>query len=160
MTFDQFSLDARLMQNVRSAGYAVPTPIQTAAIPTALPGQDLIGTAQPGTGTTAAFVLPILQRLLNTPRARGAAGCRALIVTPTRELAEQINDTVRALGRGTCIRSATIYGGVPMDPKPEAVYQTGSNIPRKSTGATTVDQESLERSQELNVPRIRSGKAS
>jgi hypothetical protein len=65
-----------------------------------------------------------------------------------------------ALVAGAFLASCASEGGVPMDPKPEAVYQTGSNIPRKSTGATTVDQESLERSQELNVPRIRSGKAS
>jgi ATP-dependent RNA helicase RhlE len=117
VSFTQFDLDPRLMNGVRAAGYAVPTPIQALAIPPALAGRDLIGTAQTGTGKTAAFVLPILQRLLNGPR--GVA--RALIVTPTRELAEQINDTIRALGQHTRLRSATIYGGVPMGPQERAL---------------------------------------
>ena len=105
------------MEGVRSAGYATPTPIQAAAIPPALAGNDLIGTAQTGTGKTAAFVLPILQRLLSGPRRR----TRALIVTPTRELAEQINTTIRALGSASGVRSATIYGGVPMQPQERAL---------------------------------------
>ena len=117
MNFDQFNLDPRLLQGVRSAGYVAPTPIQAAAIPPALQGHDLIGTAQTGTGKTAAFVLPILQRLLKGPRGRA----RALIVTPTRELAEQINDAIKTLGRGTGLRSATIYGGVPMGPQERAL---------------------------------------
>jgi ATP-dependent RNA helicase RhlE len=124
LNFDQFNLDPRIMQGVRAASYAVPTPIQLAAIPPALAGHDLIGTAQTGTGKTAAFVLPILQRLLSTPRnpANGRSRrARVLIVTPTRELAEQINDTIKALGRGTGIRSATIYGGVPMAPQERAL---------------------------------------
>jgi ATP-dependent RNA helicase RhlE len=108
LNFDQFNLDSRLMQGIRRAGYETATPIQEAAIPAALRGRDLIGTAMTGTGKTAAFVLPILNKLLNGPR--GVA--RALIVTPTRELAEQINDVVRALAVGTKLRSATIYGGV------------------------------------------------
>ena len=112
MNFEQFDLDPRLMQGIQNAGYETATPIQEAAIPAALRGRDIIGTAQTGTGKTAAFVLPILQRLL--PGARGHA--RALVVTPTRELAEQINDAIRVLGRQTGLRSATIYGGVPMQP--------------------------------------------
>jgi ATP-dependent RNA helicase RhlE len=80
-------------------------------------GQDLIGTAQTGTGKTAAFVLPILQRLLSGPRRQA----RALIVTPTRELAEQINDCIHDLARGTSIRSATIYGGVGPQPQVKAL---------------------------------------
>lgn len=108
MSFNQFNLDPRLMVGINRAGYEIPTPIQLAAIPTALEGRDLIGTAQTGTGKTAAFVLPILHKLLNGPR----RVARALIVTPTRELAEQINDTIKELAAGTQIRSATIYGGV------------------------------------------------
>ena len=119
MNFDQFGLDSRLMQGVRAAGYDTPTPIQAAAIPPALAGHDLIGTAQTGTGKTAAFVLPILQRLLQGPRGR----VRALIVTPTRELAEQINDTIRALGQASGLRSATIYGGVSMLPQERALRE-------------------------------------
>src|SRR5512147_516047 len=85
LKFEQFGLDPRLTVGIHKAGYEVPTPIQEAAIPAALRGRDLIGTAQTGTGKTAAFVLPILHRLLKG--GRGVA--RALIVTPTRELAEQ-----------------------------------------------------------------------
>ncbi|MBK9926176.1 MAG: DEAD/DEAH box helicase [Anaerolineales bacterium] len=108
MNFEQFNLDSRLMQGIKVAGYETPTPIQEAAIPAALRGRDIIGTAQTGTGKTAAFVLPILNKLLDGPRNQA----RALIVTPTRELAEQINQVIHALAVGTKLRSATIYGGV------------------------------------------------
>lgn len=109
MTFNQFKLDSRLAKGIQQAGYTDPTPIQVAAIPAALAGHDLIATAQTGTGKTATFVLPMLHRLLSGPRNNKA---RALIVTPTRELAEQIHDNIRTLSAGTGIRSATIYGGV------------------------------------------------
>ena len=111
MNFEQFNLDSRLMQGIRTAGYETATPIQEAAIPAAVRGRDIIGTAQTGTGKTAAFVLPILNKLLDGPRGMP----RALIVTPTRELAEQINQVVNALSAGTGLRSATIYGGVGAD---------------------------------------------
>ena len=117
MGFKTFNLDARLMTAIARAGYTEPTPIQKAAIPVALTGRDLIGTAQTGTGKTAAFVLPILQRLLPGPRNQA----RALIITPTRELAEQINDTIKALSAGTSLRSATIYGGVGQSPQVRAL---------------------------------------
>jgi len=96
------------MQGVKNADYQTATPIQEAAIPAALRGRDIIGTAQTGTGKTAAFVLPILNKLLDGPRGMP----RALIVTPTRELAEQIHQVIRALSVGTKLRSTTIYGGV------------------------------------------------
>ena len=99
------------MQGVKNAGYETATPIQEAAIPAALRGRDIIGTAQTGTGKTAAFVLPILNKLLDGPRGMP----RALIVTPTRELAEQINQVIHQLSAGTGLRSATIYGGVGAD---------------------------------------------
>jgi ATP-dependent RNA helicase RhlE len=108
VNFQEFNLDSRLMTRIHRAGYREPTPIQNSAIPPALAGRDLIGTAQTGTGKTAAFVLPILQRLLPGPR----KCTRALIVTPTRELAGQIHEVIRALGAETGLRSATIYGGV------------------------------------------------
>jgi ATP-dependent RNA helicase RhlE len=117
VNFEQFNLDSRLAAGIQRAGYETPTPIQVQAIPAALEGHDLIGTAQTGTGKTAAFVLPILHRLLSGPRGRA----RALIVTPTRELAEQINDTIRALSAGTRLRSATIYGGVGAAPQIKAL---------------------------------------
>jgi ATP-dependent RNA helicase RhlE len=125
MKFSEFGLDARLMRAITEAGYETPTPIQAAAIPVALTGQDLVGTAQTGTGKTAAFVLPILQRLLkeHATAPHHARIHRALIVTPTRELAEQINDTIKALARHTRIRSATIYGGVGAGPQERALRE-------------------------------------
>jgi len=108
LNFNQFNLDPRLQAGINRLGYREPTPIQEAAIPAAVTGQDLIGTAQTGTGKTAAFVLPILNRLMNGPRNR----TRALIITPTRELAEQIHESIRDLAYGTKLRSATVYGGV------------------------------------------------
>ena len=107
MNFNQFNLDSRLNPGIKHAGYHKATPIQISAIPLALAGHDLIGTAQTGTGKTAAFVLPILHKLLKSPSKR----TRALIITPTRELAEQIHQTIGSLSRGTKIRSVAIYGG-------------------------------------------------
>ncbi|MGL4651477.1 MAG: DEAD/DEAH box helicase, partial [Caldilineaceae bacterium] len=108
LNFDSLSLDARLLSAVKAAGYVTPTPIQQQAIPAVLEGRDVLGLAQTGTGKTAAFMLPILNRLL-----KGKLGVvRALIVAPTRELAEQIHQTVSVLGKGTKIRSVAIYGGV------------------------------------------------
>jgi ATP-dependent RNA helicase RhlE len=123
VNFQEFNLDSRLMTRIHRAGYTEPTPIQISAIPTALEGHDLIGTAQTGTGKTAAFVLPILQRLLPGPR----KCTRALIVTPTRELAEQISEVIRALGAETGLRCATIYGGVGAAPQIQAL-QNGVEI--------------------------------
>jgi ATP-dependent RNA helicase RhlE len=111
------------MQGIKKAGYDVATPIQEAAIPAAVRGRDLIGTAQTGTGKTAAFVLPILNKLLNGQR--GVP--RALIVTPTRELAEQIHDVVKTLSAGTKLRSVTIYGGVGAAPQVQAL-RNGAEI--------------------------------
>ncbi len=113
MNFSQFNLDARLLKGIQRAGYREATPVQASAIPVALSGRDLIATAQTGTGKTAAFVLPMLHTLLRGPRRR----VHALIVTPTRELAEQINDNIRVLATGTGLRSATVYGGVGVIPQ-------------------------------------------
>ena len=108
MNFEQFPFDPRIRAGIRAAGYRTPTPIQQQAIPAVLNGQDVVGIAQTGTGKTAAFVLPILQRLTQGPRGR----VRALIVAPTRELAEQTHQATFDLGRKTRLRSATVYGGV------------------------------------------------
>lgn len=105
------------MAGIIKSGYETPTPVQEQAIPAALAGRDLIATAQTGTGKTATFVLPILHKLLGGPRHK----TRALIVTPTRELAEQINDNIRTLSAGTNLRSATIYGGVGTAPQVNAL---------------------------------------
>jgi ATP-dependent RNA helicase RhlE len=117
VSFNQFKLDPRLLPGIARAGYITPTPIQSAAIPEVLAGRDIIATAQTGTGKTAVFVLPILHKLLSRQRGK----TRALIITPTRELAEQINDTICELGAGMKIRSATIYGGVGAAPQLKAL---------------------------------------
>ncbi len=117
MSFDRFPLDARIRAGIQSAGYSTPTPIQLKAIPPILAGRDLIGIAQTGTGKTAAFMLPILQRLATQP----GRGVRALILAPTRELAEQIHQATRQFGALTRVRSASIYGGVGKRPQVEAL---------------------------------------
>jgi len=108
VNFEQFSLDPRIGAGIKAAGYAAPTPIQRQAIPVVLQGRDVLGLAQTGTGKTAAFVLPILQRLTQGPLRR----VRALVVAPTRELAEQIHQMSADLGQKTQVRSVTVYGGV------------------------------------------------
>lgn len=123
MNFNQFNLDPRLRAGISQAGFQKPTAIQESAIPLALAGQDLIGTAQTGTGKTAAFVLPILNKLLSSP----GKGTRALIITPTRELAEQIHQMIGVLKRGTAIHSVSIYGGVGAAPQIKALRR-GSEI--------------------------------
>ncbi len=117
VSFDMFELDTRIRAGIDAAGYDVPTPIQQQAIPHILEGRDVLGLAQTGTGKTAAFMLPILQRLTRGPLRRP----RALIVAPTRELAEQINESATALGGRTRVRSAAIYGGVGKGPQVAAI---------------------------------------
>src|SRR5881409_4336637 len=117
MPFAALGLAPELVRAVADEGYAHPTPIQSEAIPLALAGRDLIGSAQTGTGKTAAFVLPILQRL--QAGARGVL--RALILVPTRELAEQVTQSIRAYGRHTHLKGAAVYGGVGMEPQTRAL---------------------------------------
>ncbi|HCU81067.1 MAG: RNA helicase [Chloroflexi bacterium] len=108
MTFNQFSLDKRIMDAIKTSGYTTPTPIQSRSIPKILQGHDVMGLAQTGTGKTAAFTIPIIQNLLT----RQQRQLSALILAPTRELAEQIHLTSVSLGKGTGLRSIAIYGGV------------------------------------------------
>jgi ATP-dependent RNA helicase RhlE len=117
LSFASLGLHESLLAPLQGQGYTTPTPIQASAIPVILAGRDVIGMAQTGTGKTAAFVLPILQRLMQGR----PGGIRALIVTPTRELAEQINTTIIALSKGTGLHSATVYGGVNMAPQERAL---------------------------------------
>ena len=117
MTFSIFNLHPSIMDGVRKLGYITPTPIQEKAIPPLLEGLDVIGLAQTGTGKTAAFVLPILERL-RTGR-RGVV--RSLIVSPTRELAEQICQVIDSLGGGTGLRSLAVYGGISMEEQKRAL---------------------------------------
>ncbi len=108
MSFESFHLDSRILAGVQTAGYTEPTPIQQQSIPPILSGRDLLGIAQTGTGKTAAFLLPILQHLVTKP----GRGVRALILAPTRELAEQIHQAARVYGKRTGLRSVPVYGGV------------------------------------------------
>jgi len=117
VSFVRFTLDARIHAGIQSAGYSTPTPIQEQAIPPILIGRDLIGIAQTGTGKTAAFMLPILHRLATHP----GRGVRALILAPTRELAEQTHQATRQYAARTSVRSASIYGGVGKRPQVEAL---------------------------------------
>ena len=113
MEFNVFALHPDVAAGVTAAGYSKPTPIQEQAIPPVLKGRDVMGLAQTGTGKTAAFVLPILNRLMQGGRKK----VRALIIAPTRELAEQTHAAIGILGRQTRLRSVTIYGGVAFGPQ-------------------------------------------
>ncbi|HEX7816945.1 DEAD/DEAH box helicase [Dyella sp.] len=115
MSFESLGLSPALLRALADQGYADPTPIQAAAIPAVLEGGDLLAAAQTGTGKTAAFSLPLLQRLSTTPAASRRP--RALVLTPTRELAAQVNDNLRDYGRHVRVSSATIFGGVSMGPQ-------------------------------------------
>ena len=117
MRFSDFKLDPELQRGISDLGFEVPTPIQCTAVPPALEGRDVLGCAMTGSGKTAAFVLPILQRLSD----RNQRATRALIITPTRELAVQVNEHCQALARHTRVRSATVFGGVKPAPQERAL---------------------------------------
>ena len=108
MEFSTLNLHTDIAEGIKAAGFTEPTPIQAKAIPLVLEKKDVMGLAQTGTGKTAAFALPILQRLIEGPRGQ----VRALVIAPTRELAEQIHETFQTLGRRTGLRCTSIYGGV------------------------------------------------
>lgn len=113
MNFNDFNFHPQVIAAIQAAGYQTPTPIQTQAIPSVMEGRDVMGLAQTGTGKTAAFALPILDRLM-----KGGRGfVRALVIAPTRELAEQINESFAVLGAETGLRSVSVYGGVTIGPQ-------------------------------------------
>ncbi|MBN2240578.1 MAG: DEAD/DEAH box helicase [Dehalococcoidales bacterium] len=111
MNFTAFNLHSGLMAGIERLGYSEPTPIQAKTIPPALKGKDIIGLAQTGTGKTVAFALPVLQKLLDAPRKKVGA----VIMTPTRELAEQVNGVFNSLSKATGLRSTAVYGGTDMN---------------------------------------------
>jgi ATP-dependent RNA helicase RhlE len=120
--FEDLGLIPPILRAVAEAGYATPTPIQSRAIPSLLQGRDLLGLAQTGTGKTAAFALPILQRLVSSGRTpTGHRPIRALILTPTRELASQIGESLATYGRHLILRHTVIFGGVGQRPQEEAL---------------------------------------
>ncbi len=125
MQFKSLGIDPAILKALDQEQYEIPTPIQTQAIPPALAGRDLLGIAQTGTGKTAAFAIPILQRLMNetVQKSQGRSPIRALILTPTRELALQIGDSFRAYGRHVRLRTSVIFGGVSQHPQEQALRQ-------------------------------------
>jgi ATP-dependent RNA helicase RhlE len=124
MTFDTLGLSADLLRTVAEEGYTEPTPVQERAIPLVLQGRDILAAAQTGTGKTAAFTLPILDRLrqhANTSFSPARHPVRALILVPTRELAVQVDESVHTYGRTVPLRSTVVYGGMPMEPQIKAL---------------------------------------
>jgi ATP-dependent RNA helicase RhlE len=118
--FSSFDVSPSLLQGMKDMGYLETRPVQSAVIPYALAGDDVLASAETGSGKTIAFVLPILHRLFKVPDQQ-LAGTRALILAPTRELAVQIEDTIQGLTYHTKITSAAVYGGVPMEPQDRAL---------------------------------------
>jgi ATP-dependent RNA helicase RhlE len=150
MSFDRLGLSPELLRAVAQQGYTEPTPVQQQAIPLVLEGRDVLAGAQTGTGKTAAFVLPMLQRLHASRQAGGPRVVRALILTPTRELALQVEESVRTYGAQNPIRSTTIYGGVGFDPQvralrggPEIVVATPGRL-LDHLGQRTIDLSRVE----------------
>ncbi|MBV8882834.1 MAG: DEAD/DEAH box helicase, partial [Chroococcidiopsidaceae cyanobacterium CP_BM_RX_35] len=123
MTFRTLGLSTDLLRAVADQGYTAPTPIQQQAIPAILQGQDIFASAQTGTGKTAGFTLPLLQRLSTTHPSQGHRTPRALILTPTRELAAQVSDSVKTYGKYLSLKSVVIYGGVGIVPQLQALRQ-------------------------------------
>ena len=123
MTFASLRLPDSILKGVEAAGYRQPTPIQRDAVPVILEGQDLIAAAQTGSGKTAAFVLPILARLL-----RGHHSLRCLVLVPTRELAAQIEESARTYARFTTLRVGAVFGGVPIPPQERMLRQQGVDL--------------------------------
>jgi ATP-dependent RNA helicase RhlE len=117
MQFQDFKFHPAIASQITEAGYVTPTPIQQQAIPVVMAGRDVMGLAQTGTGKTAAFALPILNRLADGTRGK----VRALVVAPTRELAEQIHESFKMLGKKTGLKSVTVYGGVNANPQIQAL---------------------------------------
>jgi ATP-dependent RNA helicase RhlE len=121
MSFENLNLIAPILQALKEEGYTQPTPIQQQAIPIVLSGRDLLGCAQTGTGKTAAFAIPLLQQMIERPAPAGRKNIRALILTPTRELAIQIADSFTAYGRHTGLSNVVVFGGVSQHSQTEAL---------------------------------------
>ena len=118
MSFESLGLRAELLRAVSEKGYSMPTPIQQQAIPLILEGSDIMGGAQTGTGKTAGFTLPLLQRLMAADKPeKGRRAIRALVLTPTRELAAQVAESVQTYGRYLPLKSTVVFGGVSINPQ-------------------------------------------
>ena len=121
MTFSDLGLTPELLRALAEKGYATPTPIQVRTIPLVLEGRDVLAGAQTGTGKTAAFVLPILQKLSGST----ARTPRALVLTPTRELAAQVAESVRSYGKYAGLRADVVFGGVSINPQIDSYMEIG-----------------------------------
>ncbi|MCP3666990.1 MAG: ATP-dependent RNA helicase RhlE [Gammaproteobacteria bacterium] len=117
MSFENLGLSAELLRAISEQGYTEPTPIQRKAIPTILVGKDVLAGAQTGTGKTAGFTLPLLQLLSQLPASKGRRPVRTLVLTPTRELAAQVGESVETYGRHLPLKSAVVFGGVKINPQ-------------------------------------------
>ena len=127
MSFKTYGLSPELLRAINDQGYTNPTPIQQKAIPLILTGKDVVAGAQTGTGKTAGFTLPLLQRLSKTSNTKGKSPIRALIITPTRELAAQVNESINKYGSHLPLKSKVIYGGVKINPQ-KAQLRMGVDI--------------------------------
>lgn len=124
MSFESLGLDAELLRAVSENGYSTPTPIQKQAIPVVLEGRDLMGGAQTGTGKTAGFTLPLLQRLMRTAKPhKGRRPLRALVLTPTRELAAQVAESVDTYGKYLPLKATVVFGGVSINPQKQKLVR-------------------------------------
>jgi ATP-dependent RNA helicase RhlE len=124
MSFESLGLMAELLRAVSDKGYSAPSPIQQQAIPLVLEGRDIMGAAQTGTGKTAGFTLPLLQRLMETAKPhKGRRPVRALVLTPTRELAAQVHESVQTYGRHLPLKSTVIFGGVSINPQKQKLIK-------------------------------------
>lgn len=148
MLFTELGLSADILRAVSEQGYSEPTPIQAKAIPIVLEGRDVLAGAQTGTGKTAGFTLPLLQRLIEQKPAKGNRPVRALVLTPTRELAAQVGESVKTYGKHLPIRSAVIFGGVKINPQIAALRQ-GVDVVVATPGRLLdhVNQKTLDLSQ-------------
>ena len=123
MSFDTLGLSAEILRAINEQGYTEPTPIQSKAIPAILEGKDVLAGAQTGTGKTAGFTLPLLQLLSENPKTNGRRPVRVLVLTPTRELAAQVGESVETYGRHLPVRSTVIFGGVKINPQKDKLRQ-------------------------------------
>ena len=124
MSFESLGLRAELLRAVSEKGYSEPTPIQRQAIPIILEGKDIMGGAQTGTGKTAGFTLPLLQRLMSSGKAvKGRRAIRALVITPTRELAAQVSESIDTYGRHLPLKSTVVFGGVSINPQKQKLIR-------------------------------------
>ena len=158
MTFASLGLIDPLLRTLESLGYTEPTPVQAQAIPAVLKGRDLMAAAQTGTGKTAGFALPVLQRLLHEGPQVSSNSIRALVLVPTRELAEQVHESFRAYGQNLPLRTYAVYGGVSINPQMMALRK-GIDVLDAAARVDEVVLASGDGDFDLLLDRVRAGGA-